>query len=374
MHCLEKDPAHRPASAAELLTALDAASARRWPRSVSCAAPAPGARRAAATWSSPRGVIDDAPIGDGRSRDRAARPPRRPSAAEQSLAVLPLANLSGDTADDYFGIGLAEEITRALAKNGVRVIGRVSAGALQAKGLDERAIARELGVSSLLTGTVQRAGGPDADQRDAGLGRATAPCAGPRSTTGRWRTCSRSRTRSPGPSRPPCSARLGRSPTAAAARAETADPEAHALFLQGLVLFNRRGARTLQQAIALFERAAARDPQYARAQASLAMALAVLPAYVQDSTTPLVTSAVAAAERAIAMDSTIAESYAALGYALLAAGRAGAGPRRASAAPWRSTPRWPRPGAGTGCSPTGWATTGPRTTGWRGRGRSSRPR
>jgi serine/threonine-protein kinase len=44
------------------------------------------------------------------------------------------------------------------------------------------------------------------------------------------------------------------------------------------------------------------------------MALAVLPAYVQDSTTPLVTRAVAAAERAIAMDSTIPESYTALGY------------------------------------------------------------
>jgi tetratricopeptide (TPR) repeat protein len=45
------------------------------------------------------------------------------------------------------------------------------------------------------------------------------------------------------------------------------------------------------------------------------MALAVLPAYVRDSTTPLVTSAVAAAQRAIAMDSTIPESYTALGYA-----------------------------------------------------------
>ena len=42
--------------------------------------------------------------------------------------------------------------TRAVAQNGVRVIGRTSAAALQAKGLDERAIARELGVSSLLTG------------------------------------------------------------------------------------------------------------------------------------------------------------------------------------------------------------------------------
>ena len=96
---------------------------------------------------------------------------------------------------------------------------------------------------------------------------------------------------------------------------ETSDPEAHALVLQGVLLFNRRGARALNQAIALFQQASARDPHYARAQASLAMALAVLPAYVQDSTAPIITSAVAAAQRAIAMDSTIAESYTALGYA-----------------------------------------------------------
>ena len=108
---------------------------------------------------------------------------------------------------------------------------------------------------------------------------------------------------------------LGSAAGAPPVRAETADPEAHALFLQGLVLFNRRGAGSLQQAVALFQRAAARDPKYARAHAGLAMALAVLPAYVQDSTTPLVTSAVAAAHRAIAMDSTIPESYAGLGYA-----------------------------------------------------------
>jgi serine/threonine-protein kinase len=64
------------------------------------------------------------------------------------------------------------------------------------------------------------------------------------------------------------------------------------------------------------------------------MALAVLPAYVQDSTTALVTSAIAAAGRAIAMDSTIAESYAALGYAntlLGERGRAEASFRRALA-------------------------------------------
>ena len=231
----------------------------------------------------------------------------------KSIAVLPLANLSGDQADDYFGIGLSEEITRALAKAGVRVIGRVSAGALQAKGLDERAIARELGVNSLLTGTVQRADG----QVRINVTLVSAADGAVRWTEKYDRPLANVFAVQDEIARTVAATLLGslaRPPSATATRAETNDPEAHALFLQGQVLFNRRTARTLQQAIALFERAAARDPAYARAEASLAMALAVLPAYVQDSTTPIVTRAVAAAERAIAMDSTIPESYTALGY------------------------------------------------------------
>jgi serine/threonine-protein kinase len=236
------------------------------------------------------------------------------SAAEESLAVLPLANLSGDRNDDYFGTGLAEEITRALAKNGLRVIGRVSALTLQQKGLDERAIAKELGVSWLLTGAVQRA---------AGQIRINMTLVSARDGTVRW---------SERYDRPianvfevqdeiartvagPLLGSLRRSPTPGRSRAETSDPQAHAQFLQAQVLFNRRGAAQLRVAIALLQQATARDPRYARAQAMLAMTLAVLPAYVQDSTTPLVTSAVAAARRAIAMDSTMPESYAALGYA-----------------------------------------------------------
>ena len=184
---------------------------------------------------------------------------RRYGEDAKSIAVLPLANLSGDKADDYFGIGLAEEITRALAKNGVRVIGRVSAGALQARGLDERAIASELGVNSLLTGTVQRAEGQvriNVTLVSAGDGavrwteKYDRPLANVFAVQDEIaRTVAATLLGS-----------LGRAP-AAAPRAETADPEAHALFLQGLVLFNRRRRRTLHQAIGLFERAAARDPR-----------------------------------------------------------------------------------------------------------------
>jgi serine/threonine-protein kinase len=312
LQCLEKDPGRRPASGAEVLSAIDSVSTPAGPRPLP-ALPAPRRTRArilaaaalvvlaVTLWMLRPGTTAEAP-----------------SAAEQSLAVLPLANLSGDPADDFFGIGLAEEITRAIAKNGVRVIGRVSAGALQAKGLDERAIARELGVSSLLTGTVQRADGQvriSVTLLSAGDGAVRWTERYDRPLTNVFavqdeiaRTVATTLLGSLGGARN------------VATRAETADPEAHSLLLQGLVLFNRRGAPQLQQAIALFARAAARDPKYARPQAALAMALAVLPAYVVDSTTPIVTSAVAAAERAIGMDSTIAESYTALGFAYMLLG------------------------------------------------------
>jgi len=317
MQCLQKDPALRPESAAAVLASLD--EVERIPTPVSSTTPTTSTatrsrRRRTAVEVAAAVVVLLLALGgawmvrDGRRATAAAAP------AEESLAVLPLANLSGDKADDYFGIGLAEEITRALAKNGVRVIGRVSAATLQAKGLDERAIAKELGVTSLLTGAVQRAGG----QIRINMTLVSASDGAVRWTDKYDRPIANVFAVQDEIARTVAGTLLGSlrgSPTAAGPRSETTDPEAHAQFLQGQVLFNRRGARPLQQAIALFQQASARDPRYARAQASLAMALAVLPAYVPDSATQLATAAVAAAHRAIAMDSTIAESYAAMGYA-----------------------------------------------------------
>ena len=318
MQCLEKDVARRPGSAAAVLATLDAATTP----GASLETPAARApRRRIAAGADVAGFLILVALAAWMVRG--ARDTAAASATpDESVAVLPLANLSGDKSDDYFGIGLAEEITRALAKNGVRVIGRVSAATLQAKGLDERAIAKELGVTSLLTGAVQRAG----DQLRINMSLVSAADGAVRWTEKYDRPLVNVFAVQDEIARTVAGTLLGslrRTPNASAPRAETSDPEAHALFLQGQVLFNRRGARGLQQAVALFERASARDPGYARAQASLAMTLAVLPAYVQDSTAPLVTSAVAAAQRAIAIDSTIPESYAALGYAYSLLGNLG---------------------------------------------------
>ena len=75
-----------------------------------------------------------------------------------SIAVLPFTNMSGDSEQDYFVDGIAEEIIIALSR--VRwffVIARHSTFAYRNKGMDAKQIARELGVRYVLAGSVRRA-------------------------------------------------------------------------------------------------------------------------------------------------------------------------------------------------------------------------
>jgi serine/threonine-protein kinase len=81
------------------------------------------------------------------------------------------------------------------------------------------------------------------------------------------------------------------------------------------VLFGRRTAQTVRQSIALFERAVARDPKFARAQGALALAISAIPFYEQGTARTTAPLAIAAAQRAIALDSTVAEAWGAIGSA-----------------------------------------------------------
>lgn len=118
MRCLAKDPADRPASAAEVLLALDtAASLARAPSVVPSTVP------------------------DG------------------SVAVLPFANLSADPDDDYFSDGMTEEVINALARRAdMRVAARTSSFAFKGQRTDLRSIGEHLGVAMLLEGSVRRVG------------------------------------------------------------------------------------------------------------------------------------------------------------------------------------------------------------------------
>jgi serine/threonine protein kinase len=76
-----------------------------------------------------------------------------------SIAVLPFANMSRNTEDEYFSDGLAEEILNALTQiRGLKVIARTSAFAFKGKNEDVRGIAETLGVTNVLEGSVRRVG------------------------------------------------------------------------------------------------------------------------------------------------------------------------------------------------------------------------
>ncbi len=324
--CMAKDATHRPASAEEVLQSLESvatpsavtgASARR------DATASNGGRRNAMLVAS--GVLVIAAVvavvvkrGTFASTSSVAPTVDASKAvsatANRSVAVLPLANLSGDKADDFFGIGLAEEMTRALSKTGVRVIGRSSAGALQARGMDESAIARELGVGSLLTGSVQRAAG----QVRVNVSLVSATDGAVTWTEKYDRPLTNVFALQDEIARAVATKLLGAlggvrmvGPT----RVETADPEAYAWYLQGQVLFGRRTAQTVRQSVSLFERAVARDANFARAQGALALAISSIPFYEQGTGRTMSPLALAAARKAIAIDSTVAEAWVAIAQA-----------------------------------------------------------
>lgn len=78
----------------------------------------------------------------------------------RSIAVLPLANLSGDPAQDYFSDGLTEALIGNLAQlQGLRVVSRTSVMRFKGSSKPLPEIARDLNVDAVLEGAVQREGG-----------------------------------------------------------------------------------------------------------------------------------------------------------------------------------------------------------------------
>jgi eukaryotic-like serine/threonine-protein kinase len=129
-HCLEKDPDDRFRSARDLVFALRMAE------------------RALSRSSSPESARSAAP-----ASDPGARSP------EPSIAVLPFHNVGVGPESEYFSDGMSEEIIAALSGvAGLRVAARTSSFAFRGKDDDVRRIGHELGVATVLDGSVRQAG------------------------------------------------------------------------------------------------------------------------------------------------------------------------------------------------------------------------
>ena len=82
-----------------------------------------------------------------------------PSVETSSIAVLPFANMSGDPEQEYFSDGISEDVITDLSKiAGLMVIARNSSFTYKGRSVDIREIGRDLGVRSVLEGSIRRAG------------------------------------------------------------------------------------------------------------------------------------------------------------------------------------------------------------------------
>ncbi len=249
--------------------------------------------------------------------EHAASPPVRSASApvQPSLAVLPFDNLSGQRENEYFSDGMTEELINALGKvPGLRVAARASSFAFKGKPLDVRDVSRKLNVGSVLDGSVRRSGNRlrvTAELVDAGDGSRVWADSYDRELRDVFHVQDDLARAIVEALRVPL--KVGAGPAAPLVRNATADPRAHDLYLQGRFLWNQRTAGSLKRAAHYFQMAVERDSSYAEAYAGLADTYALLPDYGSTAPREEYSKATRAAERALALDSTLAEAHASLG-------------------------------------------------------------
>jgi TolB-like protein/Flp pilus assembly protein TadD len=240
------------------------------------------------------------------------------SGEARSLAVLPLENLSRDPEQDYFADGLTEVLITSLAKiAALRVVSRTTV--MKYKGVRSKSIpeiARELGADRIVEGTVLRSG--DRVRISVQLIDAS-------TDTHLWaetyeRALQDVLTLQAEVARAIANeirVQLTPEEQAQLRRTRQVDAEAYELYLRGRYHWNKRNFEGLTKSTEYFQKAIDRDPTYAAAYAGLADTSSRLGFWTDATPEEACARGKAAALRAIEMDSTLSEAYAALAYASL---------------------------------------------------------
>ena len=232
-----------------------------------------------------------------------------------SLAVVPFANTTGDATLDYLSDGLSEGLMNDLATlPDLKVIARNSVFHYKGKDLDPQKIARDLGVRTLLTGSMSRHDDDlifsvellDApDNRHLWGERFTRKVSDPldieRDIAREVSSQLRSRLGNPGKS----------------TQHSTDNKEAYDLYLQGQYQLNKRTLDGLTRGSDFFQQAIRKDPDYALAYVGLANAYGLLRFYGGIDPTEARRKGTAAGKKALELDPGLAEAHVQEGYLLL---------------------------------------------------------
>jgi len=234
----------------------------------------------------------------------------------RSIAVLPLANLSADRDQEYFADGMTEALITDLAQlQNVRVISRTSVMPYKETSKALPQIARELKVDGVVEGSVLRSGGRV---------RVTAQLIHAATDQHLWarsyeRDLSDIVTLQRELSASISGAIHSELTPEARPRLQTAqpvNPEAYEFFLKGTAAFGRGTTQGMTDAIAYFQQAIAKQPDFALAYVSISRTYSQLAWSGSVAPQESGEKARAAALKAVALDPTLAEAHTELGRVL----------------------------------------------------------
>lgn len=240
--------------------------------------------------------------------------PARTKSRGKSIAVLPFANASRDAASDYLIDGITESVINRLARlPKIRVIARATSFRYKGADADPQIAGRELGVKTVLTGSIHQTGDSLSIQAELVDVAGNAQIWGERFNL-RFsdifavqeeiaeRIAEKLRVKLSGVQRKKLRKR------------HTENPEAYQLFLRGRYQWNKRTADGFRRAIELFEQAIEHDPLYARASVGLADCYNLLATYSIIPPREAFPKAKTAAIRALEIDDTLSEAHASLAF------------------------------------------------------------
>jgi eukaryotic-like serine/threonine-protein kinase len=310
--CMEKDPENRYQSAKELAVDL-----RRLLTPSTITRPAPRRKFGASKTTSLAAACSVTVLltlilglNPGGMRDKLLGPTAR--APIRSLAVLPLANLSGDPEQEYFADGMTEALITDLSKiRALKVISRTSV--MQFKDVKKPLpqIAEALGVDGILEGSVQRSGGRV---------RITAQLIRAATDTHLWAESYERDTRDVLSLQAEVAQAIAReikvavSPeeTRTLGRASPVNPDAYEAYLKGQSHWYHLSRGHLDAALGYFELALQKDPNYARAYVGVANVWIARGDSGFMQPTEAIPKAKAATSKALAFDDTLSEAHIAL--------------------------------------------------------------
>ncbi len=317
LKCLDKDPASRYQSAKEIAVDLG-----RLQAGVTAGGPPSEAPRRGKTvivvagLAAALALVAALAVGlnVGGIRDRLRG--RAPAGRIESIAVLPLANFSGDPAQEYFADGMTEELITDLAKIGaLRVISRTSVMGYKGTHKTLREIARDLNVDAVVEGSVQRSGDrvritaqlieartdhhlwAESYERDlhdvlALQGEVARAIAG--------------------------EIRIKLTPDEQQRLSSTrkVDPEVHQLYLRGRFYWNKRNLADIGKGLEYFQEAVRKDPDYALGYVGIADSYLLLGQWGFMPPREAYPAMKEAAEHALRIDESLGEAHAPLAHYL----------------------------------------------------------